>query len=195
MIRKIFAVMLCLTLLLPGFRVSALEKSIEELSEETGITNSESSFTIPYNESEARVYYGETGINLFTPEGNVYFPTNYGVLKLISVGDVDGDGYHEEQNVYLPFVRYVLGIVVAAYREFASRVSLLSTRGLSKPEIIREVIKETMGKITKAEIMAKCPDISHTTVQRALKELQESGEIIKIGGGRYTSYTWNREKK
>lgn len=95
MIRKIFAVMLCLTLLLPGFRVSALEKSIEELSEETGITNSESSFTIPYNESEARVYYGETGINLFTPEGNVYFPTNYGVLKLISVGDVDGDGYHD----------------------------------------------------------------------------------------------------
>ena len=47
MIKKVFAVLLCLTLLLPGFKVSALEKSIEELSEETGITNSESSFTIP----------------------------------------------------------------------------------------------------------------------------------------------------
>ena len=105
------------------------------------------------------------------------------------------EGWHEEQNNYLPFVRYMLGSIVAAYREFESRVSLLSTRGLSKPEIIREVIKETMGKITKTEIMAKCPDISHTTVQRALKELQENGEIIKIGGGRYTSYTWNREKK
>ena len=115
--------------------------------------------------------------------------TYYEVLQECS------EGWHEEQNVYLPFVRYMLGIVVAAYREFASRVSLLSTRGLTKPEIIREVIKETMGKITKAEIMAKCPDISHTTVQRALKELQESGEIIKIGGGRYTSYTWNRENK
>ena len=95
MVRKIIASLLCLTLLMPGFKVSALEKSIEELSEETGITNSESSFTIPYNDAEARVYYGETGINLFTPEGNVYIPTNYGVLKLISVGDVDGDGYHD----------------------------------------------------------------------------------------------------
>ena len=115
--------------------------------------------------------------------------TYYEVLQECS------QGWHEGHNVYLPFVRYMLGLVVAAYREFSSRVSFLSTRGLSKPEIIREVIKETMGTITKAEIMAKCPDISHTTVQRALKELQESGEIIKIGGGRYTSYTWNREKK
>ncbi len=115
--------------------------------------------------------------------------TYYEVLQECSIG------WHEEQNVYLPFVRYMLGILVSAYRDFSSRVSLLSTRGLSKPEIIREVIKETIGTITKAEIMAKCPDISHITVQRALKELQETGEIIKIGGGRYTSYTWNREKQ
>ena len=31
-------------------------------------------------------------------------------------------------------------------------------------------------------------------IQRALNDLVKSGEIIKIGGGRYTSYTWNREK-
>lgn len=137
------------------------------------------------------------------------YQSGYHVGKYISIEKVINDsketyyevlqecseGWHEGQNVYLPFVRYMLGLIVAAYREFSSRVSLLSTRGLSKPEIIREVIKETMGTITKSEIMAKCPDISHTTVQRALKELQESGEIIKIGGGRYTSYTWNREKK
>ena len=115
--------------------------------------------------------------------------TYYEVLQESSVG------WHEGKNTYLPFVRYMLGAVVAAYREFSSRVSLFGTRGLSKSEIIREVIKETIGKITKAEIMARCPDISHTTVQRTLKELQEKGEIIKIGGGRYTSYTWNREDK
>ena len=33
------------------------------------------------------------------------------------------------------------------------------------------------------------------TVERALKELMDSGEIIKIGGGRYTTYTWNWEKE
>ena len=104
-------------------------------------------------------------------------------------------GWHEGTNDYLPFVRYMLGIVVAAYREFTSRVHILITRGLSKPERVREIIRSTTGRITKTQIMKQCPDISQKTVERALKELMDSGWIIKIGGGRYTSYTWNWEKE
>ena len=104
-------------------------------------------------------------------------------------------GWHEGTNDYLPFVRYMLGIVVAAYREFTSRVDILITRGLSKPERVREIIRSTTGRITKTQIMKQCPDISQKTVERALKELMDSGKIIKIGGGRYTSYTWNWEKE
>ena len=102
-------------------------------------------------------------------------------------------GWHENQNDYTPFVRYMLGVIVAAYRDFSSRVQVLVTSGMSKPDRIREVIKGTLGKITKAEIMEKCPDISQITVQRTLIELQKKGEIIKLGGGRYTAYIWNRE--
>ncbi len=104
-------------------------------------------------------------------------------------------GWHEGKNDYLPFVRYMLGIVIAAYREFASRVDVMITRGLSKPGRVRELIRSTTGRITKAEIMKQCPDISQRTVERALTELMNSGEIIKIGGGRYTSYTWNWDKE
>ena len=104
-------------------------------------------------------------------------------------------GWHEGTNDYLPFVRYMLGIVVAAYREFTSRVDILITRGLSKPERVREIIRSTTGRITKTQIMKQCPDISQKTVERALKELMDSSRIIKIGGGRYTSYTWNWEKE
>ena len=104
-------------------------------------------------------------------------------------------GWHKNQNDYTPFVRYMLGVIVAAYRDFSSRVQVLVTSGMSKPDRIREVIKGTLGKITKAEIMEKCPDISQITVQRTLIELQKKGEIIKLGGGRYTSYTWNRERE
>jgi predicted transcriptional regulator len=84
---------------------------------------------------------------------------------------------------------------VSAYREFSSRVKLLSTSDLSKPDRVREIIKDTLGKITKTEIMQKCPDISQVTVQRALNDLLKKGEIIKISGGRYTSYIWNGEKE
>ena len=104
-------------------------------------------------------------------------------------------GWHEGANDYLPFVRYTLGIVIAAYREFTSRVDVLITRGLSKPERVREIIRSTTGKITKTQIMKQCPDISQKTVERALRELMDNREIIKIGGGRYTSYTWNWEKE
>ena len=102
-------------------------------------------------------------------------------------------GWHENENDYAPFVRYLLGTIVAAYREFSSRVQALSVKGLSKPDRIRELIKGTLGKITKTEIMEKCPDISQITVQRTLIELQKNNEIIKLSGGRYTAYIWNRE--
>ena len=108
---------------------------------------------------------------------------------------ISSEGWHENNNDYIPFVQYTLGIVVAVYREFSSRVKLLSANDMSKPERIREVIKDTLGRITKSEIMEKCPDISQVTVQRALNDLVTGGEILKIGGGRYTAYMWNHDKE
>lgn len=104
-------------------------------------------------------------------------------------------GWHENENNYAPFVRYLLGTIVAAYRDFSDRVQFLTTKGLSKPDRIRELIKTTLGKITKTEIMEKCPDISQATVQRTLIDLQKRGEILKLSGGRYTAYIWNRENE
>lgn len=105
------------------------------------------------------------------------------------------EGWHENKNNYEPFVKYTLGIIIAAYREFETRVDVLVTKGLSKPERIAETIKNTLGKITKRELLEKCPDISEITVQRALNDLLKNNDIIKISGGRYTSYIWNREKE
>ena len=103
--------------------------------------------------------------------------------------------WHEGTNDYAPFVTYMLGVLAAAYRDFESRIELLTAKGLSKPDRVREIIKNHLGKITKSEIMAACPDISQITVQRALADMLKSGEIIKLGGGRYTSYTWTRERE
>lgn len=109
----------------------------------------------------------------------------YECLQLSSIG------WHEAENNYEPFVKYMLGVIVAAYRDFSSRVSLLTTDGMSKPERVKELIRTAVGPITKTEILEKCPDISQITVQRALADLLASGQIMKIGGGRYTKYIWN----
>jgi Fic family protein len=36
-----------------------------------------------------------------------------------------------------------------------------------------------------------CPDISVTTIEKALSELLKEGFIIKVGGGRSTAYIKN----
>ena len=115
--------------------------------------------------------------------------TYYETLKASSTG------WHEGTNDYIPFVEYYLGVIIASYREFSSRVQTLIESGMSKPEKVREIIRNHVGKITKAQIMQKCPDISLVTVQRTLAELVEKNEVIKISGGRYTSYIWNEEKR
>ena len=115
--------------------------------------------------------------------------TYYEALQRSSIG------WHEDENDYIPFVQYTLGVILAVYRDFSTRVRTLTANNMSKPERIREIIKDTLGTITKTEIMEKCPDISQVTVQRALNDLLKSGKIIKIGGGRYTAYTWNHNKE
>lgn len=97
-------------------------------------------------------------------------------------------GWHECENSYEPFVKYYLGIILKAYNEFENRVEHLKNRSLSKPERIKAVIDQKVGKITKKEIMELCPDISKVTVERTLTDLVKSGYIAKVGAGPATAY-------
>ena len=96
--------------------------------------------------------------------------------------------WHEDMNNYLPFLKYMLGVVVRAYNEFEDRVDYLRYRKVSKPERIKAIIDRIPGKITKKEISQACPDISLTTIERTLADLLASGYIGKIGSGRTTAY-------
>ena len=64
----------------------------------------------------------------------------------------------------------------------------LKNRTLSKPDRIKAMIDQKVGKITKKEIMELCPDISKVTVERTLTELVKSGYIAKVGAGPSTGY-------
>lgn len=50
-------------------------------------------------------------------------------------------GWHEEKNDYAPFVRYMLGIVIAAYREFGDRVELLTDKTISKQTVYLKLLR------------------------------------------------------
>ena len=101
-------------------------------------------------------------------------------------------GWHDGMNDYMPFVSYTLGIIKSAYKTFSERVEHLTTKGISKPERVRQFIENKLGKVTKKDIMDACPDISATTIERTLGELVKDGTIIKLGNGRGTEYVYNR---
>lgn len=96
--------------------------------------------------------------------------------------------WHENENAYEPFVRYYLGVTLKAYNELENRVEHLKNRSLSKPDRIKDLIDQKIGKITKKEIMDTCPDISKTTIERTLTELVKNGHIAKVGSGPATGY-------
>ena len=97
-------------------------------------------------------------------------------------------GWHEDENQNGSFVKYYLGVLLKAYKEFENRVEHLRYRKMSKPERIKAVIDQRVGKITKKEIMEYCPDISKVTVERTLTSLVKEGYVQKIGAGTATAY-------
>lgn len=97
-------------------------------------------------------------------------------------------GWHENQNTYAPFVKYYLGIIIKAYDEFEDRIQYLVTKKISKPDRIKAIISQTLGKISKKDLMERCPDISQGTIERTLSSLVKEGYIIKVGSGPATAY-------
>lgn len=102
--------------------------------------------------------------------------------------------WDEEKNSYVPFVKYYLGIVLNVYKEFESRVEYIRTKGVTKFDRIKHVFADKVGKITKAELNLRCPDISVTTIEKALADLLKEGYILKVGAGRTTAYIRNQEE-
>ena len=95
----------------------------------------------------------------------------------------------------MPFVKYYLEIILSAYREFSLRVEHLHNRSLSKPDRIKMLFHNTLQKISKKDILEKCPDISMSTVELTLADLLKNSYIIKTGAGRSTAYIRNTEKR
>jgi Fic family protein len=100
--------------------------------------------------------------------------------------------WHEGQGSYLPFVRYYLQILVAAYRDFSQRVELSMDKNINKTERISLLLEDSLNRWTKSEIREHYPDISEPTIEMTLAKLLREDEIIKIGEKKGTAYIWKR---
>ena len=102
-------------------------------------------------------------------------------------------GWQENGNDYKPFAEYYLGVILSAYKDFSTRVEYMVAKNMTAAQRVEEIVKNSLGRIAKKEIAVICPDLNEGTVERALTELVKAGSVLKIGGGRGTSYTYNHD--
>ncbi len=96
-------------------------------------------------------------------------------------------GWMESENDDTPFVKYMLGIILASYRDFEQRIDLVGTK-MSAREMVEKAVKLKIGKFSKSDILELCPEISKASVENSLKVMCEEGLIKKEGKGRATFY-------
>ena len=96
-------------------------------------------------------------------------------------------GWREGQEDAVPFIKYLLSTVIAAYRDFEERMELVSDK-LPALETVRKAVQTRLGKFTKAEICGLCPSLSASSVEASLRKLAANGELVKQGAGRSTVY-------
>ncbi len=96
--------------------------------------------------------------------------------------------WFENDNDDTPFVKYLLGTILAAYRDFEERVNIVSKK-MSAFEMVEKAVKSKLGKFTKSDIMELCPEIGRASVENALKKLCDDGIIEKHSGGRSVFYS------
>ncbi len=96
-------------------------------------------------------------------------------------------GWIESTNDDTPFIKYLLGTILAAYRDFEERVDVVGHK-MSALEMVEKAVKSKLGKFTKSDIMEFCPEIGRGSVEQSLKALCDKGIIKKEGRGRATFY-------
>lgn len=96
-------------------------------------------------------------------------------------------GWHEGTEDAVPFIKYLLGTILAAYKDFEDRFALVETK-LPAPEIVRRATLNKIGRFTKQDIRELCPSLSVSSVEGALRKLVASGELKREGSGKNTCY-------
>ena len=96
-------------------------------------------------------------------------------------------GWREGTEDVLPFIKYLLGTILAAYKDFEDRFLLVETK-LPALETIRRATMNQIGRFTKQDIREQCPALSISSIEGALRKLVDAGELKREGAGKNITY-------
>ncbi|MBE6812339.1 MAG: Fic family protein [Ruminococcaceae bacterium] len=96
-------------------------------------------------------------------------------------------GWHEANEDAVPFIKYLLGTILAAYKDFSDRFSIVEEKRPAV-ETVRKATQSRIGRFTKQDILDLCPSLSLSSVEGALRKMVASGELKREGNGKATCY-------
>ena len=96
-------------------------------------------------------------------------------------------GWHEGTEDPLPFIKYLLGTILSAYKDFEDRFALVEKR-LPALEMVRQATRNKIGRFTKQDIRELSPALSVSSIEGALRKLVASGELKREGKGKAIRY-------
>ncbi|MCD8148898.1 MAG: Fic family protein [Clostridiales bacterium] len=97
------------------------------------------------------------------------------------------DGWHEGVEDATPFIKYLLGTILSAYKDFEDRFSIVEKK-LPAVEMVRKATQNKIGRFTKQDIRELCPSLSDSSIEGSLRKLIDLGELKREGKGKGTSY-------
>ena len=147
----------------------------------------------PFNDGNGRLSRLLTTLLLYK---NGFYVGRY--ISLESLIAKDKGSYYEALNKagmnwqngnedIVPFIKYLLGIILAAYKAFDDRFSIVEDK-LSAVEMVRKATSQKIGRFSKQDIRELCPSLSISSIEGSLRKLVEEGELRREGVGRSTKY-------
>ena len=97
------------------------------------------------------------------------------------------EGWLEGNDDPVPFIKYLLGTILAAYKDFEERFSLVEEKRPSL-ETVRMATQNKIGRFTKQDIRELCPSLSISSIEGSLRTLVDNGELRREGAGKNTCY-------
>lgn len=96
-------------------------------------------------------------------------------------------GWHEGTEDVVPFIKYLLSTILAAYKDFGDRFAIVEEK-LPAIDMVRKATLNRIGRFTKQDIREQCPSLSLSSVEGALRKMVAAGELKREGAGKATCY-------
>jgi len=102
----------------------------------------------------------------------------YRVLNRVS------EKWHSGGHSIIPWWEYSLGILIAAYKEFESRLNAVRPNRGSKTALIRETVEHLPEIFGIGDVVRACPGVSRPMIRVVLESLRREGKLKVLTTGR-----------